>query len=58
MPLQDIIKEITKLDEEDLAKEKPFARYYPALYSFFLGEKYLVGHNVDFDVNLLRYALS
>ena len=58
MPLPDIIKEITKLDDEDLAKEKSFAHYYPALCSFFLGEKYLVGHNVEFDVNLLRYDLS
>jgi DNA polymerase III epsilon subunit-like protein len=35
-----------------------FATYYPALCDFFLGERYLIGHNVSFDVSLLRFDLS
>ena len=57
-PLSDIIVKITGLTDEILKDEPAFPHYYPALVDFFLGEKYLIAHNVTFDVDLLRFALK
>jgi DNA polymerase-3 subunit alpha (Gram-positive type) len=51
------ITEITGLTDEDLVNEKPFSARYDQLVDFFLGEKYLVAHNIEFDMNLLKYEL-
>ncbi len=56
-PLPDIIIKITKLTDADLVKEKSFAAHYPELVEFFLGERFLVAHNVKFDIDLLRFEL-
>lgn len=56
--LPDIIKNITGLDDTDLADAEPFAAHYPKLIDFFFGERYLIGHNVKFDVDILRFALA
>lgn len=57
IPLPPKIMEITGITDEMVANEKSFATYYPGLCDFFLGEKYLVAHNVNFDINLLRFEL-
>ena len=57
-PLSEEIIKITGLTDDDLKDEQPFAAYYTMLTDFFLGEKYLVGHNVNFDTSLLRFALG
>ena len=45
------------LYNSDLVNEKPFSARYDQLVDFFLGEKYLVAHNIEFDMNLLKYEL-
>lgn len=59
-PQEAISKDITKLTgikPEDLVNAQPFVNHYPKLVKFFLGEKYAVGHNVAFDINLLKFEL-
>jgi len=54
---KEIIK-ITGLNDSDLVDAKPFTDYYEPLVHFFLGEKYLIAHNVSFDVGMLTTELS
>ncbi len=58
IPLPEIITKITGLTDEDLKNESPFTEYYLALVRFFLGERHLIAHNVQFDVDLLRFQLQ
>jgi DNA polymerase III epsilon subunit-like protein len=55
--LEPIIKKITGLTDSDLENEKPFTAYYGQLAKFFLGEKYCIAHNLEFDMNLLKFEL-
>ena len=57
LPLPPKITEITGLTDEDLKDQPGFPKFYPALCDFFLGERYLVGHNVRFDTDMLRFDL-
>lgn len=59
-PQEIISAEITKLTgikQSDLVDAKPFLHHFPALVKFFFGEKYVVAHNVDFDINMLKFEL-
>lgn len=58
LPLPEIITKITGLKDVDLADAPRFPRYYLELCDFFLGERYLIGHNVAFDISLLRFDLA
>ncbi len=55
--LPEIITKITGLIAADLIDKGRFAARYEDLAEFFLGERYLIGHNVKFDVDLLRFEL-
>lgn len=53
-----VITKITGIEDSDLKDVKPFVDYYEQLTNFFLGEKYLIAHNVAFDVGMLTTELS
>lgn len=55
--LPDIIKEITHISD-DMLKDQPFfAEYYHDLVNFFIGERTMVAHNLEFDKNMLKFEL-
>jgi|TARA_R100000306_G_C4320236_1_gene114786 DNA polymerase-3 subunit alpha (Gram-positive type) len=54
---QHIIK-ITGITDEMLKDEKPFVAYYKDLCDFFLGEREIVAHNLQFDRKILRFELE
>src|SRR5689334_2991604 len=58
LPLDPKITQITGLKSTDLQDQQPFAARYLGLCEFFAGEKTLVGHNLDFDRNLLWFELA
>jgi DNA polymerase III alpha subunit (gram-positive type) len=60
-PQEQIPSEITKitgLKNEDLIGEKPFIDHLEKLQEFFIGSKYLVAHNIAFDVKMLFFELK
>lgn len=59
-PQEIIYKEITKLTgikQSDLVDAQPFNYHFPTLVKFFFGEKYVIGHNLAFDLNMLKFEL-
>lgn len=52
------ITEITGLRSDDFIDQKPFSYHFENLCDFFLGEKYLIAHNIGFDVGMLRVELE
>lgn len=52
-----VITKITGIDDAKVADWEPFARYYPKLREFFLGEKQMVAHNIQFDRDLVSFEL-
>lgn len=57
IPLPEKITEITGLKDEDLKGQAPFKMHFRQLADFFLGERFLIAHNIAFDLSLLRYDL-
>lgn len=55
--LPSITTTITGIKDEDLKDQKTFSAYYSKLVDFFLGEKYLFAHNMQFDISLLNFEL-
>lgn len=53
-----IITNITGITDDKLKDEKPFSAYMKPLVNFFIGEKVLIAHNIDFDRKLLMFELS
>ncbi len=50
-------KKGTKITNEMLVDAPSFARVLPRISDFFLGQKFLVGHNLPFDLSMLRLEL-
>lgn len=50
--------EITGITNEMVAKQPPFVAHLPKLIDFFLGERFIVAHNLSYDVAVLRYELQ
>lgn len=57
LPLPDVIKKITKIIDADLADKKPFLAHLSDLQTLFLGARFMVAHNVQFDTDLLKFEL-
>jgi len=57
-PLTDEIIRITGITEETLKGSLPFAMHVRPLQRFFLGEEIVVGHNVNFDLDMLFIELK
>jgi DNA polymerase III epsilon subunit-like protein len=58
LPLPPKIIEITGIKSEDLADKKAFAYHLPDLMDFFLGERVVVGHFVNYDMDMLGIELA
>lgn len=52
------IVRITNIRDEDLVGQLPFAHRYSEIADFFLGERYIAGHNLDFDRQILSFELK
>lgn len=48
---------ISGITNDKVAKTLAFGGHYKELCKFFLGEATLVGHNVNFDISMLRFEL-
>jgi DNA polymerase III subunit alpha len=55
--LEQKITDITRLTDADLQNKKPFEFYISDIVNFFLKEKYLIAHNIAFDMTLLTLEL-
>lgn len=54
---KEIIK-ITGLTDEKLKDAKTFEHHYQKLVDFFIGERFLVAHNISFDMGMLKNDLA
>jgi DNA polymerase III epsilon subunit-like protein len=53
-----IITKITGLRTDDFKDAFSFEHHFQKLAEFFIGEKYLIAHNLAFDVGMLRVDLE
>jgi DNA polymerase-3 subunit epsilon len=53
-----IITKITGLRTDDFKDKFSFEHHFQKLAEFFIGEKYLIAHNLAFDVGMLRVDLE
>ena len=58
IPVQPHITKITSITNKQLQDCQPFAAHIPALCEFFLGERTLIAHNLDFDRRMLEVELK
>lgn len=56
-PLPKKITELTGIKDEDLVDQPEFSHFFPQLVQFFFGEKYLIAHNIAFDMGIMRVEL-
>lgn len=57
-PLPTEILKISKLTDDMLRGQPLFPSYYQQLVDFYLGEKFMVAHNLAFDRSLLSFELQ
>lgn len=57
MPIEPLITKITGIDDEMVMDSPSFAEIYDDLCDFCLGETGFIGHNVNFDLDVLRHEL-
>lgn len=57
IPVSSFITNLTGIDDELLADEKPFIEVVDDLKKFCLGAERWVAHNIEFDINMLTIEL-
>ncbi len=57
VPVPEKITRITGITDDMLKGQPTFRQKYDELVAFFLGETTVVGHNVSFDMGVLRHEL-
>lgn len=57
IPISEEITKITGISDETVKNAPPFLLCYEKIYNFFKDANYVVGHNVEFDINVLHYEL-
>lgn len=57
IPISKEITDITGIDDNLVKNSPSFFQIYDELYDFFDGCRYVVGQNVEFDINILFYEL-
>lgn len=57
IPISEEITKITGIDDEKVKDSPTFIEVYDDIHNLFHGCKYVVGHNVGFDLRLLKYDL-
>ena len=58
IPLEPKITKITGITDDDLKDKKPFVSMLDEVCEFFLGEKFLIAHNLPFDRVVLKFELE
>lgn len=57
-PISKHITKLTGITNEKLIKAQPFVEHYETIRDFFVGEKYIVAHNLFFDIQMLKFDLE
>lgn len=57
VPISEEITRITGITQDDVDKAKAFISYYDELYNLFEGVNYVAGHNIEFDLRMIRFEL-
>ena len=57
IPISEEITRITGISDDTVKDAPPFIKVYDKIYDLFEGVNYVVGHNVMFDLRLLKYEL-
>lgn len=58
VPISKFITKLTGITNEKLKQAQPFVNHYETLKNFFVGEKYVVAHNLFFDIQMLKFDLE
>lgn len=58
IPIPAAVTKITGFTNADVADKPKFARWYPLLVEFVLGQRTLVAHNLPYDRRVLSYELE
>ena len=57
IPVPELITKITKIDDEMLKTKNPFSESLDEVADFMTGVDAVVGHNINFDMNILKNEL-
>lgn len=57
VPISEEITRITGIKQSDVDDADPFINVYDRLYDLFEGVNFVVGHNVNFDLRMLKFEL-
>lgn len=57
IPIPPHITKITKITDEMVANKRPFVQEYKNIAKFFTGVSDVVGHNISFDLDVIRVEL-
>lgn len=57
VPVPEFITKLTNISDEMLENEKPFSKRYKKLSKFFTGVDGVIGHNINFDMDVLKFEL-
>lgn len=57
IPISEEITKITGITQADVDQHEPFISGYDKLYELFHGCKVVVGHNIEFDLSMIRHEL-
>lgn len=57
IPISEEITKITGIDDKLVANAPSFYQVYDRMYDFFEGARSVVGHNIEFDINIINNEL-
>lgn len=57
IPIEDKITKITGISDDTVKDAPEFLDMYDKLHDFFEGCRYVVGHNIEFDLAMLKWEL-
>ena len=57
IPIPEEITRITGIDDSTLVDAPTFMEVYDTLYELFYGVRNVAGHNIEFDLRMLKYEL-
>jgi len=57
IPIPEEITKITGIRQQDVDGQPTFIEKYDEIYELFCGVRYVVGHNVTFDLNIIKHEL-
>lgn len=57
VPVPEVVTKITGINDKMLVNAPPFIELYEPLFELFFGVKNVIGHNLSFDLSMLKYEL-